>query len=258
MFLMNGKELFVGRGVGLFAPHDANSNPTKDMYGLGLLDVVEFTTQDNLQKIYDLTVPGGPLGGVTPVEREPKLSIQGRQMNTFNLALFSEGNTSTVVQAGTAVVAESLNPVVGVIPGCVYATAKKNIGSVVVKKGATTYVLNTDYAIRDANDGLIEILEGGTIIAGDLVTVDYTPVAKTYKIVQGATSGGIHGYFRFAGNPARGNKFTFEAWDVLWTPNGGLGLVQQSYGMWKMDGLAQSDSANHPTEPVYKIWDRTA
>jgi hypothetical protein len=65
------------------------------------------------------------------------------------------------------------------LKGRTFFTAYKNISAVVLKQGATTFVLNTDYTIVDAVRGMIKILTTGAVADGTALTVDYTKAAIT-------------------------------------------------------------------------------
>lgn len=71
-----------------------------------------------------------------------------------------------------------------------------NIGSIqAVKKGVTTLTAGTDYELADADLGLVRLLSTGVVVTdGDLITVDYTPVAVSGKrLIQPHSGGTIKG-----------------------------------------------------------------
>src|SRR6266705_3030274 len=126
--------------------------------------------------------------------------------------------------------------------------------AVAVKGGATgtsTLTLGTDYDI-DAASGRIHIRPGGAVVVTDTIKVDYTYGTYTFNLVQGGTSPQINCYLRFKGAPVQGPTFEGEFWNVMFTPNGSLGLIQDDYGNWTLEGMCIADSVNHPAEPLYR------
>jgi hypothetical protein len=90
-----------------------------------------------------------------------------------NLALALWGTTSAV--NATAIVAEALGDI---IPGRFIPTARLINTSVapVVKKGATV-ILTADYVVSTAGITIAAAITTGTVVSGDDITIDYTPLA---------------------------------------------------------------------------------
>lgn len=153
-------------------------------------------------------------------------------MSGANMALFFLGSSVTSAQTSATGVAE----VFTVQPGYFYQlgmTALKPEGvelvsSVVVTDGgATTYVLDTDYAL-DADLGRIEILEGGAIAADDSITVTYDRTAATQERVISGTSL-IQGAMRFISYNGVGQQKNFYMPKVTLRPNGEYALKGEEW-----------------------------
>lgn len=115
----------------------------------------------------DYTTPGGGLD--SSVQRIQALSVNynARHFNKANMARAIYG-AATDVAAGTVTgEAHVANP------GAMILLANPGATNVVVKDqtGTTTFVENTDYVINAA--GFPEVIEGGTITAGQSIQVDY-------------------------------------------------------------------------------------
>lgn len=99
--------------------------------------------------------------------------------------LFGEGSTAIKV-AGTATAEEVTVTAIN----APIQLANRLVSSVVVKKGAATLVLDTDYTLSpsDARRGQIMPKAGGALAKGDALTVNYSYAAQvSTAIVGGAT-----------------------------------------------------------------------
>lgn len=149
------------------------------------------------------------------VEINRKLAITADDISTANWARFIIGTVGSVAQSAVAVVGETLNSLgtgkvkkgrtyqVGALAA--NPSGVREIGSVTVKVGVTTMVLNTDYTL-DAVLGRITILSAGGILDDDVVTVDYTPAAKTREQVVSASAAATAGALRFVADNAKGTN----------------------------------------------------
>lgn len=111
--------------------------------------------------------------------------ITSRDLNFNNLAMlygnvvpeaFAQVNTAVVDGAGHTAWPNSIMPIVKVVAG---VNVRQYMLSVItnVKKAGVALVKGTDfdYTAEDLDEGVIRILHGGTIAAGDALTVTYTP-----------------------------------------------------------------------------------
>lgn len=148
-------------------------------------------------------------------------------INMANLAMFFLGDAATLTVASSSVTGEAI---ADVEPGFSYQLGTSNtnpsgvrqVSAVAVKKGATTFVAGTDYVL-DPVLARITVLEGGAIVSGDDLGVDYTIDASTRDrvISRGVT---VEGSLRYvANNPAGQNIDYFMPW-VKISPNGDFSL----------------------------------
>jgi len=145
----------------------------------------------------------------------------------IGLYLFSPDGSTLVTETGGPVVGFAISDA---IPGRSYQLGESDTNPVgdmnisttglSVKKGATVFDIMDDYVV-DYQRGLITIVEGGAIVLGDDLTVDYTTLASTYELtvsgdekVEGAMK-----YIEY--NPTGANKvWTFPYVSIA--PNGEL------------------------------------
>jgi hypothetical protein len=249
----SSENLLLGKGQVFFDRFDANG-VSQGLRHLGNVETFELTTADDNVDKYSSMVAGAPLYKRVNRRRTVTLRITGDEFHPENMALVTMGDQSTLTQLATAVVAEPITPTT--IPGVYYVTKKLGpISAVTVNFGAGAGVLGTDYAIIDANAGLIRILPG-TALTG-AVTIDYTPTAYSSttspQVVHGGTAGQIQGKIVFLGDPSTGPKVKVEVWRVNISPDGAVGLISDDYATMGLSAAVQDDSVNHPASPLYEM-----
>lgn len=245
--------LMLGAGSVFFNRFDASGNPT-GMLHLGNVTTFELTTEDdNLDKYQSMT-RAKSLYKRVPRRRNVTLNISGDEFSPHNLALILQGEIAqTAAAAGAAVTGEAA----GLWKlGAYYKTTQMGpITAVTVNVAGTPAVLGTDYEIADPDFGIIHALPGSAIEEGGAVTLDYTPTAYAGGLTQvrGGTETNVRGSVLFAGDPTVGPKMLVEVWKVTISPNGALGLISEEYATLGLTAAVESDSVNHPTEPLYRV-----
>lgn len=184
----------------------------------------------------DYTTPGGGLD--SSVQRISALNINynARHFNKANMARAIYG-AATDVAAGT---------VTGELhvanPGAMILLANPGATSVVVKNqaGTTTYVENTDYSINAA--GFPEIIEGGAIVAGTTIQVDYS-YAK-HATIQALVKSGKRFRMVFIGlNEARSGKaVVIEVFKVNHSP-ASLSFIGDEFQGMEFTAKAEKDGS---------------
>ena len=162
----------------------------------------------------------------TRVDRALALTLD--DLSEENAMLFFSAAASTVTQVATPVVAESVPDVqlgryyqLGQNTG--NPTGVRNVTAVVVKLGAATLVLNTDYLL-DAARGRIYIIPTGSLIAGDDLLVDYTPVVNSRRRLASGAGTTVEGRMRFLANNLAGANRDYYFPSVSITPSGSFQL----------------------------------
>lgn len=168
-------------------------------------------------------------------------SLVTDNMSAENVALFFLGDISVFTQVATPVVGGALTT--NATPGYFYQIGKttanpqgvRGVTAVLVKKGATTLVLNTDYTL-DATLGRIKLIEPGiTVIKGDTLTVDYTPVANTRDRITSNNATSLSGSLRFIAFNPRGKNRDFYIPSVILRPTGDFALKGDD---WQQAGFS--------------------
>lgn len=137
-----------------------------------------------------------------------KGSLTLRQWNAANLAAALSGTATALTASGGTVADEA---VTALDAGEYAELAHPVVSSVVVQDvtDATTYVDGTDFLINERL-GLITIIDGGGISAGDVLHIDYTYAAESgYQVDIGTQT-----LFRVAIKASLKNEFTAEEFSL--------------------------------------------
>lgn len=186
------------------------------------------------------------------------------EMNAENLSRALGQLPVSTITSGTVTVstAETHTPVLDPTTGKYWCRLGSGAGrantfaTVVVKDitATTTYVANTDYTI-DAATGILEIVSGGAIVAGDSlkVTYGYHTIAGK-KIALGATFTLNNVEIAFVHTKPNGGK---KVWIVMWlaavTGKIGLSFDEENFIVNDMEFEAVEDTS-HSTEPFGYIF----
>lgn len=249
----SSENLLLGKGQVLFDRFDNNGISTGFKH-LGNVETFELTTTDDKVQKFSSMAAGAPLYKEVNRRRAAVLTITGDEFHPENMALITMGDKSVLVQAATAIVGEAV--MAATIKGAYFTTKLLGpISAVVVKFGATPGVLGVDYAILNANIGLLRILPG-TALTG-AVTIDYTPTAYTSlngpAVIAGGTAGVIQGAIKFIGDPSTGPDMIVDVWRANISPNGAVGLIGDDFATLSLSAAVLDDSTNNPANPLYRI-----
>lgn len=249
----SSENLILGKGQVFFDRFD-NAGARTGFKHLGNVETFELTTTDDKVQKFSSMSAGAPLYKEVNRRRTAVLTLTGSEFHPENMALVTMGDQSVLVQPATAVVAEAVHP--STVKGMYFMTKLLGpVTAVAVKFGAAAGVLGVDYAILNANIGLIRILPG-TILTG-AVTVDYTPTAYTSTtgpaVIAGGTAGVIQGAVRFIGDPSTGPDMIVDVWRANVSPNGAVGLISDDFATLGLTMAILDDAVNNPAFPLYRI-----
>jgi hypothetical protein len=140
-----------------------------------------------------------------------------------------------------------------VVPGRYLDVGARQITGVVVTRDTTDImVVDTDYIVY-AEFGLVKIVEGGGILAGDDVEIEFDQPALTIDQVRIAKDSAPICHLLFladdANQDADGSRDRLEIWRVAISPEGELGMISDEYGSFQITMSVLSDAANHPNDP---------
>jgi hypothetical protein len=237
----------LGRGSLYFQQRTSTDSKT-GYFQLGNCDQFIWNISGNSIELKDFTQQTTAVYKKVLTSTDIKFTIHGFEFSKENMGLATMGTLANYTQSAGSVVAEVLAPAtVTNLKGKTFRTAFRSISAVALKQGATTFVLNTDYTIDDANRGLITILTTGAVADGTALTVDYTKAAitgTTLPLVYGAVNtSGLEGRLWFKSNNTTGPNYDLDVFNALVVPNGDVGLISEEFNSWTLEGTAQSDAA---------------
>jgi hypothetical protein len=170
------------------------------------------------------------------IKKPAEVNITLDDLDKDNLALVFLGDSSVVTVAGSTVADE----VVTAYQGKIFKTAHRKISAVTLTNsaGSTTYVLDTDYQIVDANLGLIKII-GSTITDGQSLKIDYTYGGMTSNKVAGGTNSNVIVKILFDGvNQADQSKAVVNVFEAVLSPTSGVDFLSDDFTSIELAGAA--------------------
>ncbi len=243
----NAANLLLGRGAVYFDRFAAGTITRQGEVHLGNVTKLEITTTDEVKEKYSSMVSTSALLKAVNTKRTVEVKLTADEFSLANMALALMGSEGTLTQAASSATDETITT--SAKQGRWYPLAKRNVSSVVI----TGKVEGTDFTV-DVETGRIYIIPGGTIADGSSVTVaSYSYGTIDYKTIVGGNANQIEGYLRFIGDPATGPEFELEVWRVQAQPDGAFGLITEDYGNFSLTLKVLDDSANHATEPFYRL-----
>jgi len=175
------------------------------------------------------------------VKKPAEVNITLDDLDRDNLALVFLGDASAVSVTGSTVSDE----VVTGYKDRIFKTAKRKISNVVLTNsdGETTYELNTDYEIVDANLGLIKVLTAGAITDGQSLKIDYTYGGMTSNKVAGGTNSNVIVKILFDGvNQADQSKAVVNVFEAVLSPTTGVDFLSDEFTSIELAGIANVPS----------------
>lgn len=149
---------------------------------IGDTDGFTISTAQTFLDIYESYSGNRTIAAHIPTQTDMSIELSILNVDADNLKRAYNGDLVTT--AAGSVVGETAKAYEGKTIPLKYA----NVSAVVVKKGATTCTLDTDYTVN-AEAGSINILTGSPVITdGDEVTIDYTHTGGTK--IRGLTNTG--------------------------------------------------------------------
>ena len=203
-------------------------------------NATKFELKENSEKkervSKDRTNYGSALNTVF-IKKPAEINITLNDLDKDALALVFLGDSSVVTVAGATVTDE----VVTGYKGLIFKTANRKISSVVLTDttAVTTYVLNTDYAIENAELGLIKILAAGAITDGQSLKIDYTYGGMTSNKVAGGTNSNVIVKVLLDGvNQADQSKAVVNVFEAVLSPTSGVDFLADDFATIELAGVA--------------------
>lgn len=226
-------EIILGSGYVFFDPEDSTGALTGERYfGQTPGFSVNIQTPNRVQ-VYSSDSPLEELLVDIASRVDRNATLQVRNIELANLALFVIGSSASQSTSAGSVTAEAVN---GVKQGRWYQLGAsdthpagvRKITTVVVKDAVpTTYTVDTDYKV-DLDLGRIYIVEGGTIADDTDLAVDYATTAVTWDEIKTNNLGAQYGALRYIADNTEGPNRDLYAPRVLLAPNGEFALKSRS------------------------------
>lgn len=226
-------EYQIPRGRVLFDPIDSNTGLLTGEAELG--NCPGFTVSIETEKADHFSSETGlrQKDASVTIEVTRTATITCDNVSPENLARFLSGTLETVTQDSGAVTGEEIK----VLKGRHYQLGRtganpagvRNITAVTVTDNAATptpYTVDVDYAL-DLALGRLQILPGGAIADGEIVKVNYTKPAETWKRIKTGAATELAGAIRVLADNASGGNRDFYMPKVNLTPNGELPVIAE-------------------------------
>ena len=204
---------------------------------IGNASAFQYSFSENKQELRDYQDPAG--GTADSVSRIDTVSgqIDMRNFRADNLAMALWGTTAALNT--TAITGESGYKIV---PGAFIPTARLINTSIapVVKKGATT-ILAADYTVSKGGITIAAAITTGTVVSGDPITIDYTPVAS--NDVQALINSAPNVSIFFEGvNQVDGKYTTVRIYKAKLSVAKAVDMVGDSFGTLQLDFTISKDT----------------
>lgn len=175
------------------------------------------------------------------------------QISPENLAMFLLGTADVATTTTATAVAQSIADVklgrrYQLGASAANPAGARGVSNVVVKVGATTMVLDTDYTYDNATGGITPV-EGGAIVEGDDLDITYdTTVTSRNRVISSSTTV-IEGSLLYVSNNPKGEKFDYFWPKVKLRPDGDYALKGDE---WQQIGFTfEALKKDDITEVVY-------
>lgn len=225
---------FIGKGSLYF-----QSSSSGALYPVGNVSKASITVEAETLQEEDYENEGGGIADSFSRIKAAKLALTLHHLDPVNLQLALFGSTPTVY-AGGSVTDEAHNDVVlgSLIP---LAHTPSASASLTVKKGATTYVENTDYLRKKS--GLFIPATGSAILAGDDITVSYTGLAdSTVQAMTGIPSD-VRVFFDGMNESKSGRGVEVDMFKVKFSPAKAFDLIGKDFAVIDLEGdILRDDS----------------
>lgn len=179
------------------------------------------------------------------VREASDINISLDEFNRKNLATAFLGESSAVVLAGGTVTdeAHTVTDAEGFAK-----VAHGNISNVTI----TGSVLDTDYAVKDAANGLISFIEGGNITDGSSVLVSYDYAAATYDTVTSGVNPNKRIALMLIGKNMADNKgLTAVVHETTISPTSSVDFLSDTFSTIDLSGKVILSESGQSYDVVY-------
>lgn len=237
--IADGTKVSVGRGR-LFIDRLSNAGVKQGAPFAGTVDELGITPSSEFIEKRTMVDATNALISRVETSRTLELNATLAEWKKEQLAIALLGDVAEYTQAATPVVDEVWTT------SCIKdrwyfpPTGKRKLTSYTVKAATVAKTEGTDYEI-DAETGGVYIKIGGTITAGQQITVSYTPTlisaGSGLTQLNIGTAGTILAEVRFIAEPLTGPIHELLLYRVHFAPQDIINLLAQEYGTFNLKGV---------------------
>jgi hypothetical protein len=246
-FPARGENVKLGKGSLLLDYLNDSGQPTGldfvgNMTGFSLTwDITQVEKYSSTERTGGLVARDRTRAGLT-------VSAQCDEWTSRNLQSYFLAGEAAANQGSASAQSVALDDVV---LGRYYEIGARRVTNVEVLKGSIPLTLNEDYELN-SEFGMVHILAGGTVVAGDdLVVMFDKPALTITKLQLGTKSSQIARALYLAddaNSSGSASKDRLELWRVDVAPDGEVQLIGDDYGSFTLTMGVLVD-ATHPGEP---------
>lgn len=223
-------EYVLGDGEIYLDPYNTSGNLTGE---INIGNVPDFTISSQFQT-EDINAPQGNIMVLNDniiTERKYTAELACENMSGVVLSLYLRGSRIDQVdpvaanKVSTITVKKGRTYQVGT--DGTHPTGARNISGVVVRTGATTWVLNTDYTIEPVR-GRIYITETSNIPEDSTISIEFDAPQNSYERVQADSQGTLIVALRFLSANRSGKKRDVFAPKAVLTPQNQLAVIGEA------------------------------
>lgn len=227
---------FSGQGVVLMGPRVTGTGPAKagGLFEIGNCSELKLAVNTSTVEHKETTTGARAIDLRLTTEIKANLEVTIENFNGKNLAQAMRGNT--VTSASGSVTDEAVTG----YPGMITPLPHIKISNFVLKKGATTLVLGTDYAVN-LEAGSFKCLTGGSVVAAEALLASYSYASQDE--VHGLTQPMQTIWLRFEGlNTADTNKpVVVDVFKFSTDPLKELDLIGDKVNAFQLAGTVLAD-----------------
>jgi hypothetical protein len=242
----NTDNLTLGKGILYFDRQDANGNSTGEL-DLGEVQNFNIMRSETTKEFFTSREKIRKRTLIVPVEEKWAGKFTAFERSKENLILAVRGDTLQYLtqSAGSTSVTKT-----GFRDRWI-DTGYRQISSVVVSHGATTFTLNYDYKV-DLATGRIMPLSNGTIFEQEQLTIAFSYAAiKQPKIIPSQRE--TKGFLRFVSNNDQGPNWEAQVWVAEIRCDGEINFITEDWANLPFSFDIDEDVENHPTVPYFRI-----
>lgn len=251
MLPANGQNVKLGKGALLLNQLNSSLQTTGFDF-VGNATAISISAEVTKAELYSSTQQSSPLLDSRVTRSKYTVTMTLNEYTKSNLARFllGEANVKTQLVGVNQTVSFSGSEVV---PGRYLDVGARRITNVSIMRDTTDPLVETTDYIVYSEFGLVKLVEGGSVLAGDTIAIEYDRPALTIDQVRIGKVASAICHLVFIADDANtdgaGAKDRLELWKVNVAPEGELGFVSDEYGSFQLTAEVLSDATNHPNDP---------